>query len=256
MISGKIFSVILTGCIVFTAIGIQRITSAESLEKLDAKEIVRKVETQYQGTTSHATARMKVVTESWSRELSMEMWSKGRDQFLARILTPKKEEGTATLKIGDEIWNYLPKIDRLMKIPSSLMGDSWMGSHLTNDDLVKENKIDELYDVELGNVEGSEVTIICIPKSEAAVVWGKIEYLIDVEKMIPVRVLYFDEDGVIVRTMTFDQVKRVSDRWIPLHMVVKPEEEPNEMTELIYDNLEFDIKLDKDQFTIRAMRGK
>ncbi|MBT4482436.1 MAG: outer membrane lipoprotein-sorting protein, partial [Candidatus Latescibacteria bacterium] len=131
--------------------------AADTLSTLDAQSLVREIETQYQGTTSHSIMRMKVVTDVWTRELVMESWSESRDRYIARIISPKKEEGTATLKIGDEMWNYLPKIDRLMKIPSSLMGDSWMGSHFTNDDLVKENKIDELYTFEIERIEGEQV---------------------------------------------------------------------------------------------------
>ena len=225
-------------------------------ESLDAQELVRRVETQYQGTNSHAITRMRIITEHWSRELTMEMWSEGRDKFLARILSPKKELGTTTLKIDDEMWNYLPKIDRLIKIPSSLMGDNWMGSHLTNDDLVKENKIDELYILELKKVEDNTATVICIPRPDAAVVWGRIEYLVNLEKIIPVSILYYDEDDVLVRTITFDMVENISDRWIPLRMVIQPEESPDEMTELIYESMEFNIALDKDQFSISSMRRR
>jgi len=222
----------------------------------DARELVRRVETQYQGKSSHAVSRMKVVTENWTRELTMESWSEGRDKFLVVIRSPKKERGNATLKVGDDIWNYLPKIDRLIKIPSSLMGDSWMGSHLTNDDLVKENKIDELYELEVADAKGDSVTVLGTPKPDAAVVWGKIEYIVDTGKMVPVRILYYDEDGELVRTISFDMVKRLKDRWIPMRIVVLPEDEPGEMTEFVYDELEFDVSLEKDLFSIRSLRGR
>lgn len=230
--------------------------STSEAQDIDARELVRKVETQYQGETSHSVARMTVVTENWTRELTMEMWSEGRDKFIAYILAPKKEEGTGTLKINDEMWNYLPRIDRLIKIPSSLMGDSWMGSHLTNDDLVKENKIDELYDLSVASKKDDVVTIVGIPKPDAAVVWGKLEYTVDTGKMIPLSVLYYDEDGALVRTMTFDKVEKISGRWLPLLMVVKPEDKPDEKTELIYDSLEFGVKLGADRFSIRSLRGR
>ena len=142
----------------------------------------------------------------------------------------------------------------MIKIPSRLMGDNWIGSHFTNDDLVKEDKVDELYVLEIKKVEGNHVTIIGIPKPDAAVVWGKLEYMVDLEKMVPVEILYFDEDDVLVRTMTFDRAEKISGRWIPLRMVIKPEEEPDEMTEMIYSNLEFDVPLEKNQFSISSMR--
>jgi len=224
--------------------------------EIDVRELVRKVETQYQGESSYSVASMKVVTESWTRELTMESWSEGRDRFLARILSPKKERGMSTLKIGDEMWNYLPKIDRLMKIPSSLMGDSWMGSHLTNDDLVKENKIDELYDLSFKSRDGNVVTVDCHPKPDAAVVWGRIEYDVDLEKIIPLDIRYYDEDGELVRTISFDEVEKVDGRWIPLRMVVQPLDKPGERTVLTYDTLEFGVELGKDRFSLRSIRGR
>ena len=230
------------------------VTLAQGAEDFDVQELIRQVETQYSGETSYAMLHMKIVTDVWSRELSMESWSEGRDKFLARILAPKKEQGTATLKINDDMWNYLPKIDRLMKIPSSLMGDSWMGSHLTNDDLVKENKIDELYTFDVEKIEDSIATIICTPKPDAAIVWDKVIYRIEITRKIPVSIDYFDEDDVLVRTMTFDNVENISGRWIPLKMVILPVEKPDEMTELVYENLEFDVTLRKDLFSISSLR--
>jgi outer membrane lipoprotein-sorting protein len=221
---------------------------------LDPKELVRRVETQYNGERSHAIMTMSITTGDWSRELTMESWSEGRDKFLTVIRQPAKEQGTATLKIGDDIWNYLPRIDRLMKIPSSLMGDSWMGSHLTNDDLVKENKIDELYTFAIQSSKGDTASIVCTPRPDAAVVWDKILYRIDTAKLIPVEVLYYDESGDLVRTMSFDQVRQVTGRWIPFRMTVKPGDKPKERTMITYSDLSFDIKLPADLFTVNSLR--
>ena len=229
---------------------------AETIKDLDVKELIRTVETQYMGKTSYAVARMNIITESWSREYTMETWSEGRNKFVAKILAPKKDRGIATLKVEDEMWNYLPKIDRLMKIPSSLMGDGWMGSHLTNDDLVKQNKIDELYEFELEKVEDNIATVICTPKPDAAVVWGSIEYTVDLEKTIPIVINYFDEDDVLVRTMEFDRVEEISGRWVPMKMLVKPVETPDEVTEFEYDKLEFDVELEDDFFTVSSLRRR
>ncbi|MFC1650725.1 outer membrane lipoprotein-sorting protein [Candidatus Latescibacterota bacterium] len=227
---------------------------AQEAEDLNVQELIRQVETQYNGENSYSMLHMKIVTDVWSRELTMESWSEGRDKFLARILAPKKERNTATLKIDDDMWNYLPKIDRLMKIPSSLMGDSWMGSHLTNDDLVKENKIDELYTFELKSIEDTIATIICTPKPDAAIVWDKVVYRVDLTRTIPVSIDYFDEDNELVRTMTFDRAEKISGRWIPLRMVIQPIDKPDEMTELIYETLTFDVELEKDMFSISSLR--
>jgi hypothetical protein len=222
-------------------------------QETEVQALIRKVETQYQGKTSHAVAQMKITTEYWSREIVMEMWSKGRDTFLARILSPKKDEGVASLKIGEEMWNFLPNIDRLIKIPSSMMGESWMGSHLTNDDLVKENQVDKLYDLTMKK-EGGEAEVTCIPKPNAPVVWGKIVYRIEMKGLIPLFIDYYDEVNRLVRKMTFDRVKEISGRAIPLHMVVQPIDKPKERTELTYTKLEFDVKLPDDMFSLRSLR--
>ncbi len=221
----------------------------------EARALVERIETQYQGRTSRAVAVMKVATDRWTREMTMDMRSEGRDKFLVRILAPKKDEGVASLKIGSEMWNYLPNIDRLVKIPSSMMGESWMGSHLTNDDLVKENQIDLLYDLTLKRT-GATAEVTAVPKPDAAVVWGRIDYSIETERLVPVSIKYYDEDGALVRTITFDDVRSISGRWVPLRMTVRPEDKPGERTELAYRELAFDEKIPPDFFSIRSLRRR
>ncbi len=225
-------------------------------QALDAEQLVREIETQYQGQTSHGVATMKIVTADWNRELRLELWGQDRDRFLARILEPKKEAGITTLKVDEQIWNYLPKIDRVMKVPSALMGDGWMGSHYTNDDLVKEAKIDQLYDFSVGFQGETTAVIIARPKPEAAVVWGKLMYVADYRKRIPLRVDYFDEDGELVRRMTFDRVEPVNGRLIPLLSRIEPVDDPGEYTEFVYETLEMGISLPGDIFTLRSLRGR
>lgn len=242
---------LLSVCIILGNVGV---SIAQTDAPFDPQELIKRVETQYNGDSSHAIMTMSIVTEDWSRELTMESWSEGREKFLTVIREPRKEEGTATLKIEDDIWNYLPRIDRLMKIPSSLMGDSWMGSHLTNDDLVKENKIDEMYTFTIESTADGITAIICTPKPDAAVVWGSIRYRVDLERLIPVDVEYYDEDEELMRTMTFDMIEQVSGRWIPLRMTVQPEDAPDEKTMITYSDLAFDVELADNLFTVQSLR--
>ncbi len=235
-----------TGMLVFA-----RLVSAV---ELDPRELIRQVETQYEGKSSHAMMTMSIITEDWSRDLTMESWSEGREKFLTVIRAPEKEKGTATLKVGDNIWNYLPRIDRLIKIPSSLMGDSWMGSHLTNDDLIKESKIDSLYTFMVESSVGDTVTILCIPKPDAAVVWDRIRYRIDTGRVVPVDVMYYDERGDLVRTMSFSDVQRVSGRWLPMKMTVQPADKPKEQTVITYSDITFDINLQANFFSVDSLR--
>ncbi|MBF0547575.1 MAG: outer membrane lipoprotein-sorting protein [Candidatus Riflebacteria bacterium] len=227
-------------------------TSIETDEELRA--LIKKIETQHRGETSHSISQMNISTKEWKRTLKMENWSEGRDKFLVRILEPAKEKGTCTLKVNSDIWNFLPKIDRLMKIPSSLMGDKWMGSHFTNDDLVKEDKIDILYDFRLEKKDEKFLFVQAIPKSGVAVVWGKLLYTIDREKEVPKTIEYFDEAGVKVRVITFDRVSKISNRWVAQYMKVEPIENSGEYTEMIFDNLEFDIKLPSNLFSVQTLR--
>ncbi len=230
-----------------------KITSPASI---DAAAIIKTVETQYQGRSSHGTVSMTIKTRRWTRTIVMESWSEGRDKFLTRIISPAKEKGTCTLKVANDIWNYLPNIDRLIKIPASLMGESWMGSHLTNDDLVKDNKIDELYQLEVTGQNDVSIEITGVPLPDAAVVWGKIVYRVDTEKMIPLTVDFFDEEGAKVRTMTFSDVKNLGDRWLPMLFRVVPTDKPEEYTEMHYQNLNFSFEPPRDFFSLKTLRNR
>ena len=229
---------------------------ASSASDIDVIKLIRDVETQYQGKTSHGKMQMNIKTKSWARTLSIEFWGEGRDKMLTRILSPAKERGTCTLKVDDDIWNYISRIDRLIKIPSSLMGDSWMGSHFTNDDLVKENKIDQLYHLKVSSKKDKQIEITGTPLPDAAVVWGKIVYRIDSEKMVPVDISYFDEEGALVRTMTFSDIQQVNQRNLPMKAKILPIEKPDEYTEIVYEKIDFDIDLEANLFSIKSLRNR
>ncbi|MBU1107682.1 MAG: outer membrane lipoprotein-sorting protein [Candidatus Riflebacteria bacterium] len=231
-------------------------TASVSIARPDAIALVRAVETQYQGDCSHGKMRMLIKTRSWTRTLEIEMWSEGRDKLLTRILAPVKERGTCTLKVDNDIWNYIARIDRMIKIPSSLMGDSWMGSHLTNDDLVKENKIDQLYQLSIAEQNGDIATIVGIPFPDAAVVWGKIVYQIDTARLVPILIEYFDEEGEKVRSMVFSEVKQVGERLLPMLARIVPADKPEEYTEMLYQEIDFSVELPRDLFSIKSLRNR
>ena len=227
---------------------------AVAAESVDARALIQEVETKYRGETAYAVMRMRIRTAAWSRELVMESWSRGRDDFLAEIREPAKERGIRTLKVGEEIWNYLPRIDKLMKIPSSMMGDAWMGSHVTNDDLVQDSKIEDLYEFSVAWADPATAAIEATPRPDAAVVWGRIFYVVDRQRQVPVEIRYDDEDGVAVRRMVFADVRRIGERWIPMQMTVIPLDKPNEATEIIYETLRFGEPVAADRFSLRALR--
>ena len=219
------------------------------------RAILDRIDDLYRGQSSHAIMDMRVATEHWTRALKLETWSKGRDRSLFRILSPQKEKGTATLKSGKQMWNYLPKVDRTIKIPSSMMGSSWMGSHFTNDDLVKESRMAEDYDFEYGETATTdEVVIVCIPKPEAPVVWGKVVVRVRAKDWMPLTVGYFDEDMEPARTMEFGEYEMINDRVLPLFLRITPADEPGEYTEIHYDKIEFDLTLPDHFFSLRNLR--
>ena len=222
----------------------------------DAQELVRQVETQYQGATSHAVMRMTITTASWTRELKLEAWGRGRDDFLARIMEPKKEAGIATLKVGDDIWNYLPKIDRVMQVPSSLMGEGWMGSHFTNDDLVRESRMADDYTFAVtfeGPRDGQSILEITLtPKPDAPVVWGKVVVEVTAQR-IAVRIRYFNEKGELARTLRFSEVEQVGERKVPTVARMTPTED-GEYTEVRYLQWEFDVDVPEGRFSLRSLQ--
>ncbi len=201
---------------------------------------------------------MRVVTEHWSRELTMEAWTKGKEKSLVRILAPKKEKGMATLKVGNDIWNWLPKVKRVMKVPSSMMSDSWMGSHFTNDDMVKESRMADDYDFQVtfsGERRGKQVVeITCIPKPQAPVEWGQVVVLVEDGSWLPLLMTYYDEDGELARTFTFSAVKTMGGRTIPSEMRIVPANKPGEYTLVRYQDIEFDVELPDDMFSLRRLR--
>ena len=253
-------TLIIIGLFTFLAPGTPGYLGARPVlaEPLTAKDILDKVDDLYRGTSSHGKMTMSVVTAHWKRTLSLELWSKGKDKSLIRILAPLKEKGTATLRSGSEIWNYLPKVNRVIKLPSSMMSASWMGSHFTNDDLVKESRFAEHYDFKItfeGKRDGEEVVeLSCIPKPEAPVVWGKVEVVVRRSDYLPVVTRYYDEGLHPARSMTFSQFKKLSNRTLPTVMTLVPEDKPGERTEVVYEDISFDIPLNDEVFSLRNLQ--
>ncbi len=230
--------------------------ATQVLAELNLRELIRTVEQQYSGDSSQTRIEMTVKTGHWERHLEMESWSLGRERFLVRILAPKKEKGVATLKVEKEVWNYLPKVDRVIRIPPSMMGGAWMGSHITNDDLVKANHIDQDYDFRLLSEDQQSWTIEGLPKPNAPVIWGKIVYQLQKQPLVPQLVEYFDEEMILVRQIRFTDVQTVDGRTIPLQMTVLPVEKPEEKTVMHYRQLDFDVDLQKEFFSLRQLKGR
>ena len=193
----------------------------------DAKEIVRRADEKVRGKSSRGELTMKIVRPSWTREMSLKMWSKGTEMALVLVTAPARDKGTASLKRKKEIWNWQPSIDRVIKLPPSMMMQSWMGSDFTNDDLVKESSIVTDYNQKIINdtaiIEGRPCwKIELIPLPNAPVVWGKIYSWIDKKDYIQLRNEFYDEDGQLVNTLIASGIKTMGGKVLASHMEMIP----------------------------------
>lgn len=210
------------------------------------------------GDSSDAVVTMNIKTKRWERSMTMRIMSKGKEKSLIQILAPAKDKGTTTLKVDDNLWNYLPKVDRTIKLPAAMMSSSWMGSHFTNDDLVRESRVSEDFDSRIlqrpGEKEADLYVLELIPKPDTPVVWGKILLTLRGSDLLPVQVRYFDEKGQAVRTMDFSEFKEMSGRMVATKMRLTPEEKSGEFTEIIYEKAEFNKDIPDSAFTLQALK--
>ena len=224
----------------------------------DARAIVDRVDRLLRGESSEGELTMVVTTRRWNRTLTLKVWSQGTDKALIKVLAPAKEAGTATLKSGEDIWNYLPKIDRTIRVPTSMMMAAWMGSHFTNDDLVKDSRLVRDYEIAVaseGVHQGARVwEFLLTPRPEAAVVWGKIVLEVRRNDLMPTWARYYGDDGALKRTLTFGDYRVMGGRLVPATMTVVPADRPDEATVIRYASLRFDVILPPETFTLAALR--
>jgi len=227
-------------------------------EKPDVALLVKRTDKLLSGRSSVGTMTMAIKTPSWSRSLKMKVWSQGKDFALIRILEGgPRETGMMTLKREKQLWNWLPQAGRVMKLPSGMMGDSWMGSDFTNDDLVKGNSLTDDFDSSVTGIEkadGKEVWhVVLKPKPTAVVVWGRIEMLIERGSCMPVAQLFFDEDGKLARKMTYSDFKQIGWRLFPSKFIVHPSD-PGHETSITYGDIEFDQEIPEETFSLQRLR--
>lgn len=227
---------------------------------MEIDELMTHIDRLWRGDTSQALMTMTVKTRRYERVMTMEAWSRGKDNSLVIIREPVKDRGIATLKVKENIWNYLPKINRVTKVPASMMSGSWMGSHFTNDDLVKESTYIDDYDSVIsfeGERDGTLIyEVSSIPKPDAAVVWGRVTMIIRQDNFAPLEATYYDEEGIQVRVMTFDRVQQIDGRAIPMRMTLIPDEKPGESTIMEYKEIAFGMPLDDNFFSLRGLQKR
>jgi outer membrane lipoprotein-sorting protein len=228
--------------------------SAQALPRIG--EVIRHLDDLYRARSSHATMTMTVVRPRGTRELTLESWSRGRENALVVIRAPAREAGNATLRTPEGLWSYGARADRLIRIPTGLLSESWMGSHLTNDDLMRETSYEEDYESTLSwsTRDGRRfLQVTLTPRPDAPVVYTRLLFLLTPEDWTPVRFEFFDGNR-LVRTLTYENVRRVAGRQIPMRMVIQPAGSPGERTVIEYRSLRLDVPVDADLFTRRGLR--
>jgi len=224
----------------------------------NVEEIVRKIDELYRSSASYAEVEMSIVTAHWERTLRMKIWTETKEKTFIRIISPPKEQGVATLRLGSEMWNYLPRANKVIKIPPSMMMSSWMGSDFTNDDLVKEFTLLDDYTYEFAKPADAQPGVLYIelkPKEGRPIVWGKIVAAVTRDTYIPVWDRYYDERGRLMRVINFKDIRKLGGRLIPAVMELVPQDKEGQKTVMRYLQAEFDAKLPDEVFTLRSLQS-
>lgn len=224
----------------------------------DATEIVKTADARMRGKTSQALITIQTVRPGWTREMKVKTWMKGTDLAMILIQSPAKERGIVYLKRRKELWNWLPSLEKIIKLPPSMMSQSWMGTDFTNDDLVKESSIVFDYTHQLiGDTVIAErdcYQVRMLPKPEAAVVWGQLIVCIDKKDYLELHTRFYDEEGTMVNSMNAYDIKKMDNRTIPTRFEMIPADKPGRKTVMIYEQVFYDRPMDDGFFTTEQMK--
>lgn len=228
------------------------------IQAQSAKEIVQKMSNNAHGGKMYSAMTMTIVRPTWKRTMSLKSWSDGQDYSLILITGPAREKGISYLKRNKEMWNYQPSISRTIKLPPSMMSQSWMGSDFKNDDLVRQSSIVDDYTHTLLGSETIEGRVChkvqLIPNPDAPVVWGKVILWIDSKDFIQIKSQQFDEDQELVQTMLGQHIKEMDGRTIATKQILIPADEQGHQTIMEYTNMDFDTPIDDQFFSTQNMK--
>lgn len=223
-----------------------------------AREIIEKADRNIQGESSISKMTMTIKRPAWERTIGFKNWANGKDYALTLVTEPAREKGQTFLKRGNDMWNYIPSIGRLIKLPPSMMSQGWMGSDYTNDDILNESSLVDDYQHELTKKEEFQGTecyqITMIPLEESNIVWGKIITWVSTKDFLFLKSAYYDENGELVRTETGSDVKEMDGRRIPTRLEVIPADEPDNRTIVIIQSIDFNVSLDDGFFSQQNMK--
>lgn len=227
-------------------------------QALSSKEIIKKVENTMRGNSNFSEIKMTIIRPDWSREMTMKSWAKGEKYALIQVTAPARDKGTMFLKRENELWNWQPRINKTIKMPPSMLTQSWMGSDFSNDDLVRQSSfVNDFTHERLPDekVEGRDCYVIMMtPKEGVPVVWGSIKFWVDKKEFIQMKSEFYDEDEYLVSTIAFSEIKTMAGRPIPTVLTVTPADDEENKTIIEYLNLEFDKQYEDSFFTIQNMK--
>ena len=224
----------------------------------DALDVVNGAWEQFRGESSYGEMTMIIHRPDWERSMSMRAWTRGTDESLVRITEPRKDAGSGTLMRDDQMWTYAPKINRVIKVPSSMMSQSWMGSDFSNKDVSRADDIVTQYDHRIVGEEeheGPKVWVIeSVPHEDAAVVWGK-EILRIRDDLVLLAEEFYDQDGELVKAMRALEIGELGGRVLATRQRMAKADTEDEWTEIRFDDLEFGVELDDSVFTLSSLRN-
>lgn len=229
-----------------------------SLHAQTADEIIRRADEKYRGKSAYTEMTIQTVRPKWSKEMKMKGWSKGSDYSVSLVLSPAKEKGVVFLMRDQEVWNYIPSLNRSIKFPPSMMMQNWMGTDLTNDDLVKQSSMIDDYDKQILGSESKEGLdcwkIELIPHEDVAVVWGKIIIWVEKKDYMQLQTNFYDEDGFLVNQMIASDIRDFDGKRLPSTLKVVPADKEHQYTLIHYDVWNFDVSIPDSYFTTNYMK--
>lgn len=223
-----------------------------------AKDVLQRAERNQRGNTSEAELIIRTIRPSWKREIVLQTWLKGDDLALLRIVSPPRDRGIVYLKRKKEVWNWIPALERVIKLPPSMMGQDWMGTDFTHDDLVHESSIVQEYTHSFDHdtlIGGRDCYMIrCVPLPTTAVIWGLLRIAIDKGYELERYVEFYDETGQKLSYMIADSVRELGGRLIPTRLYYQPLDKPGQHTEILYRTLRFDHPISDAFFSLDRIR--
>lgn len=223
---------------------------------IDPVKVIKEIEGLYTSKSAYALIDITTKTPEYTKNMEVEVFSKGLDKYLLKIIRPKGDSGVAILKTGKNIYIYIPSINRVITLPKVMMFDSWMGTHLTFEDLIAEGDIEQSYDISLSDRIGDTAIIELKPKKKTSSIYGKIEYRVNPRNLTLYTIKFYDKTLKPLRVIRFYDYKTVLNRRIPMRIRVEPLDKNREYTEVLYKTLKFDINIPDSMFSVENLGAK